>query len=33
MWRKVLLVAMAVLAGSAWAASRGVLVEHFGWTS
>ena len=33
MLHKVLLVAMVVLAASAWAASRGVLVEHFGWTS
>jgi hypothetical protein len=33
MLRKVVLVAMVALAASSWAASRGVLVEHFGWTS
>jgi hypothetical protein len=31
--KKVLMIATAVLAASAWAATRGVLVEHFGWTS
>ena len=31
--KKILLVAMVALAASSWAATRGVLVEHFGWTS
>jgi hypothetical protein len=33
MMKKVLLIAMAVLAASSWAATRTVLAEHFGWTS
>jgi len=31
--KKIVLVAMVALAASSWAATRGVLVEHFGWTS
>ena len=33
MMKKVFLIAMVALAASSWAATRGVLVEHFGWTS
>jgi len=32
MLKKVVITALVVLAASSWAASRGVLVEHFGWT-
>jgi len=31
--KKALIITMAVLAASSWAATRTVLVEHFGWTS
>ena len=31
--KRVLIIAMVALAASSWAATRGVLVEHFGWTS
>jgi hypothetical protein len=31
--KKALLVAAVALAATSWAATRGVLVEHFGWTS
>jgi hypothetical protein len=33
MLKKVFLIALVLLAASSWAAKRGVLVEHFGWTS
>jgi hypothetical protein len=33
MMKRVLLIAMVALAASSWAATRAVLVEHFGWTS
>jgi hypothetical protein len=33
MSKKVFLIALVALAASSWAATRGVLVEHFGWTS
>ncbi len=33
MLKKVLVIALVLLAASSWAAKRGVLVEHFGWTS
>lgn len=32
MFKKVLLIALVLLAASSWGATRGVLVEHFGWT-
>ncbi len=33
MAKKVFIIALVLLAASSWAAKRGVLVEHFGWTS
>jgi hypothetical protein len=33
MSKKVFLIALVALAASSRAATRGVLVEHFGWTS
>jgi hypothetical protein len=32
MMKKALLIGATVLAASSWAATRTVLVEHFGWT-
>jgi hypothetical protein len=33
MFRKALLVGLVLIASSSWAATRTVLVEHFGWPS